>query len=241
MEIKETRTRGFSLIESLIALTLFLFIVLAGIEVFGLSRGTLFKLEKVQMAEESVAAAVDRIRADIRSAGRGLAGPAGFEIVRSVEDAAGTLIVRYAEKSTTLTADAAVGQIVLAAADGRDFVSGRTICISDSSKGESAILSSTTANTLTLTSPLARSFSREETSIALIQKISLYLDLERSVLRRKVDGGTGQPLLEDALSFSYMIGATAPVVTVAVRTRLDGDVIHETSIHARNAVLASRR
>ncbi len=88
------RTAGFSLIESLTALTLFLFIILAGIEIFGSARRTLALLEEAQSDEESVAAALDRIRSDVRRAGCGLSGPDGREAVALLAPPRGVLLPR---------------------------------------------------------------------------------------------------------------------------------------------------
>jgi type II secretory pathway pseudopilin PulG len=232
---------GFSLMESLIALTLFLFLFLAGIEIFGSVRKTLAKLEEAQMIEENISAAIDRIRADVRNAGRGLAGPPGAEIAKSLEAAGKTLVIRSGEISTRLAADAAAGQSFLPVADGRDFPAGRVICIMDESKGETAMIAETGTSGLSLASPLASAYARAGTSVVLVREISLYMDAARRVLRRKADAGTGQPLLENARSFAFSIGPPFPVVVIAVSSQMGKGEIHEISVHARNAALAVHR
>jgi type II secretory pathway pseudopilin PulG len=235
------RTAGFSLLESLIALTLFLVIILAGIEIFASARKTLQKLEEAQTSEESIAAALERIRADVRSAGRGLAGPDGIETVAGLEAAGDTLVIRSAEITTPLTADAAAGQTVLAVADGREFAAGRTAAVCDGTKSETVVIAAAEENGLSLVSPLAGSYARSAAEVILVQKISLYMDAGRAVLRRKVDAGTGQPLLEEALSFAFSIGTPSPIVTIAIRSRIGNGETHGTTVHAGNAALALRR
>jgi type II secretory pathway pseudopilin PulG len=232
---------GFSLMESLIALTLFLFLFLAGIEIFGSARKTLAKLEEAQMIEENISAAIDRIRADVRNAGRGLAGPPGAEFVKSLEAVGNTLIIRSGEISTRLAADAAAGQSFLPVADGRDFPAGRVIYIMDESKGETAMIAETGTGGLSLATPLASAYGRAGTSVVLVREISLYMDAARRVLRRKADAGTGQPLLEEARSFAFSIGPPFPVVVIAVSSQMGKGEIHEISVHARNAALAVHR
>jgi prepilin-type N-terminal cleavage/methylation domain-containing protein len=231
---------GFSLMESLIALTLFLVLFLAGIDVFSSARKTLAKLGEAQMTEENISAAIDRIRADVRNAGRGLAGPPGDEIAKSLEAVGDSLIIRSGEISAVLMADAAAGQNSLQVADGRSFPAGRTICIMDESKGEAAVIAEAGPNSLNLASPLGRAYGRVGTSIVLVREISIYMDAPRRVLRRKADSGTGQPLLEDARSFTFRIGPPYPVVDIAVSSWLGKGEIHGTSVHARNAALAVR-
>ena len=68
---KQARKRGFSLIESLLALVLSLVIILAGIELFGAVRHVFFKLERYQSDRESVSAALEKIKADLQRAGQG--------------------------------------------------------------------------------------------------------------------------------------------------------------------------
>jgi hypothetical protein len=227
--------------ESLIALTLFLFIILAGIEVFSSVRKTLSKLGEAQMAEESISAAIDRIRADVRNAGRGLAGPPGVEIVKSLESVGDTLIIRSGESSTRLTADTAAGQSFLPIADGKEFPADRVICVMDESQGETALIAEAGTSGLGLASPLKGAYGRAGTSVVLVREISLYIDAARRVLRRKADAGSGQPLLEEARSFTFSIGPPFPVVAIAVSSRLGKGEIHETSVHARNAALAVHR
>lgn len=241
MDQTARRISGFSLFESLIALTLFLFIVLAGIEIFGSAGKTLHKLEEAQTIEENIAAALERIRADVRSAGRGLAGPAGIETVKCLEAVGEILVIRSGERATPLTADAAAGQTVLAVADGREFAAGRTVCVMDGSKAEAALIAAAGENSLILASPLTGSYARAAAEVILVQKISIYMDAGRSVLRRKVDAGTGQPLLEEARSFAFSVGSPSPIVTIAVRSRLGNEEAHATTVHARNAALAGRR
>ena len=65
--------------------------------------------------------------------------------------------------------------------------------------------------------------------------------LTMGFLRRKVDAGTGQPLLEDAGSFTFSIGPPFPVVAVAVGSLLGKGEIHAISVHAPNAALAALR
>lgn len=227
--------------ESLIALTLFLFIFLAGIEVFSSARKTLSELGESQMTEENISAAIDRIRADVRDAGRGLAGPPGFEIVKSLEAVGQTLMIRSGDGSTRLTADTLAGQSFLPVADGRDFPSGRRICVMDDTKGETALIAEPGTSLLSLASPLAGAYGRAGTSVVLVREISLYIDAARWVLRRKVDAGTGQPLLEDARSFAFSIGPPFHVVAIAVSSQMGKGEIHEISVHARNAALAAHR
>jgi hypothetical protein len=241
MGTKRIPAAGFSLIESLIALTLALFIVLAGLEIFGSARQVLFELETVQSAREGVAAAIERIRSDVRGAGRGLAGPPGAEIVKALESTEGSLVMRCGETSTSLASDAAAGQRSLAVVDGRSFPAGRTICLLDAVKGETAVIASGGMETLTLSAPIAGAYGRSGSTVVLVQKIAFYLDAAQSVLRRRVDAGAGQPLLEDVLSFSYRIESPSPVVVLAVGSKLAAEVIHEASIHAKNAALCVRR
>ena len=62
-------TKGFSLIESLISLSLFLIIVLTCFELFGITRDTFLKLKNNEEAREAVLAALDKIRTDILAGG----------------------------------------------------------------------------------------------------------------------------------------------------------------------------
>ena len=68
--------KGFSLIECLISLSLFLIIVLACLEFFGKTRNIFFKLKENKEAREGVLAALGKIRTDLNQGGAGLIDPA---------------------------------------------------------------------------------------------------------------------------------------------------------------------
>jgi prepilin-type N-terminal cleavage/methylation domain-containing protein len=92
------RFRGFSLIESLVALVLSLAVILSGIELFGAVRHVFFKLENLQSDRENVSAALERIRLDLQRAGRGLPNESAPG-TNGIEVSGGGLTLRWLEDS----------------------------------------------------------------------------------------------------------------------------------------------
>ena len=83
------KRQGFSLIESLLALTLFSMIVLSTLEFFGMTKKTFFKLRDTQLAQESAWAALDKIRTDLLQAGQGLIEPLRSESSKALNSPMG--------------------------------------------------------------------------------------------------------------------------------------------------------
>jgi type II secretory pathway pseudopilin PulG len=66
---------GFSLIESLLSLSLFLIIFLSSLEFFGFTRDIFLKLKTKQEVKEAALATLDKMRFDLLKAGLGLQQP----------------------------------------------------------------------------------------------------------------------------------------------------------------------
>ena len=97
-EEREKTHKGFSLIESLISLSLFLIIVLISLELFGRTRDIFLKLKNNEDAREAALAALDKMSTDLLGGGSGLIDPIRLGILEGVSQNSGTLIILSKEK-----------------------------------------------------------------------------------------------------------------------------------------------
>ncbi len=239
-----TRTRilkGFSLIESLLSLSLFLIIVLSSLEFFGFTRDLFFKLKTKQEAKEAAIAALDRMRFDLFEAGLGLQIPISLGVLEGITASEDTLIVVSKEKNFAPLDDLFEGQTRIPLQSTSKLKKGRKVCIFDSSKGEVKSISSVDKICAVLSSPMNSSFLREETYVFLLREISLFLDKNKKILRRKVNTSSAQPLLEDVSLFDFHHEKGSNLVRLRLSLTTNKEKEYETSIFPKNTALAFSR
>lgn len=232
------KRQGFSLVESLLSLTFFLAIFVAGLEFFGMTRSLFFKLKEAQEAQEDALAALDKMRTDARQAGQGLSIPIGLGIISGVEQNGTTLTLASLEKSCPLLEDLSPGLTTIRFQDEEGLAAGKEICIFDNIKGEVAVITSADKNTLTLAAPLANGYLKTESVCLLVEKVSLFLDAEKSVLRRKAGASSPQPLLEGVLSFDFSYDGEKNLLRLGIRLQSDKEKDYEISVFPKNLALA---
>jgi len=232
---------GFSLIESLISLSLFLIIVLTCFEFFGQTRNLFFKLKEKEEAREAVLVALDKMRTDLHHGGAGLFDPVQLGILEGISEDSGTLIIRSKEKELPLCNDLVEGQTRIQLESTSQLKKGRDICIFDSLNGEVLSISSVEKESIVLSSPLNFSFIKEKASIILVKKISFYLDEKKPTLRRKVNSSPAQPLLEETAFFGFDMDKAANLVKLRLQLKTDKEKFYEISVFPKNAALSLTR
>ncbi len=240
MNAQTIQRQGFSLIESLLAMSLFLLILLASVEFLAVARTAFLKLQSAQTNQESVMAALDKMKTDAFQSGQGLLEPIGLGLVQGIDWTGGTLALMSLAKTCPLLADAQAGQTTIHLENGEDFGPGKAACIFDSDKGELLGVASTDEYSLTLTSPLAFNYIKGESTVILIQKVFYFLDAENSTLRRKVNAGAAQPLLEGVRSFVAGYGPDSHLLDIGVGLQSEPDKTHRLVAFLKNMALAER-
>ncbi len=231
--------RGFTLIECLIGLALTFLVILACLE-FSLSAERHYAgLKEKEEAALGALAALDKMKVDILRAGQGLARASALGLVEPIAEDSGGLVVTRAEKALALAADAGPGDVSLSLASVTDLRAGREICLTDGEKGEVAVISAVTAGTAVLASPLAAAYSKDATAVVLLDRVTLALDAGQGVLRRKVNLGTAQPLLENVAAADFSLDRTANLARVRFGLRSNPDAIHEICLFPKNPALAA--
>ncbi len=230
--------KGFSLIESLISLSLFLIIVLTCFEVFGRTRNLFFKLKEKEEEREAVLAALDKMRTDLHLGGAGLFDPIQLGILEGISEDSGSLIILSKEKELSLCNDLVEGQTRIQLESTSELKKGRDICIFDSLNGEVLSISSVDEESIVLSSSLNFSYIKEKASIILVKKISLYLDEKNPTLRRKVNSSPAQPLLEETAFFDFDMDKAANLVKLRLQLETNKEKFYGISVFPKNAALA---
>jgi type II secretory pathway pseudopilin PulG len=237
-EKHEYPEKGFSLIESLLSLTLFLMIVLFCLEIFGWTRTLFLKAKSKEEAKETALAALDKMRTDLTAGGSGLIHPIQLE---GISDAEGTLTILSKEQDLAPTDDLVTGQTRIELERTSSLKKGREICIFDSLKGEIKSISSVETESVILSSALESSYAQDKTSLFLLQKVSLFLDEKTGVLRRKVNSSPAQPLAEDTAFFSFDYDRASSLVRLRLALESNKEKFYETVLFAKNVALAAAR
>jgi len=239
--MQKNSEKGFSLMESLLTMTLFLIVVLASLEFFGFTRSIFLKLKTKEEAREAALSALDKMRVDLLAGGSGLLEPIELGLLEGIAHNEGTLVILSKEKDLSPLNDLFEGQTRIRLQSTLDVKKGREICIFDSHKGEVKSISRVDKKSIVLSSPLNFSFQKEKTHVLLLKKISLYLDKDKQILRRRTNSSPAQPLLEDAILFAFSYEKASNLVRLHLSLISNKEKMHEISVFPKNEALAFRR
>jgi type II secretory pathway pseudopilin PulG len=231
--------RGFSLLEGLISMFLFLLIVLFSLECFLSVREHFAELKESETANTAVYAALDRMRRDLRDAGLGLTEAMALQVLEGVYETHGMLVVLSKAEDIAIGEALASGQQRIPTPDAKSIKRGQQIGIFNRYGGEVHSVSSTDQNSIVIESPLVSNYLQENTSVILLRKISLFLDEAKGVIRRKVNASPAQPLLESVASFEFNYVRDANLVRLGLILKLNEEKIYETTVFPKNTAMAS--
>jgi prepilin-type N-terminal cleavage/methylation domain-containing protein len=234
------RTRGFTLIECLIGLSLSLFVVCACLEFFGAAQKSYFKLKEKEEATQSALAALDKMGADILRAGEGLVLPVALGLIEPIAESGGGLQIIRAERTYELAAGVGAGDARIPLSSTTDLKPGREICLVDASNGEVLTVSAVESKAVVISTPAGRAHAPGNTSVILLEKILLNLDARQGILRRKVNLSPAQPLLENAGEAGFFVDRAANLVRVRLSLNSQGDAAYELQLFPKNPALAGK-
>lgn len=230
--------RGFTLIECLIGLALAFFVILACLEFSVSAERRYASLKEKEETALGALAALDKMEVDILRAGQGLSRESALGLLEPVAAISGGLIITRAEKTFELTADAGAGDVSLSLTSVTDLRAGREICLADGEKGEVAAIASVATGAAVLASPLGAAYSKAVTTVSLLDKVTLTLDAGQGVLRRKVNLGTAQPLVENVAAADFSLDTAANLAKVRFSLRSNLDATYEICLFPKNPALA---
>ena len=237
------KPKGMTLIESLISLSLFLLILMAAFEFFGLTRAMFVKLRDASEEAQAAAAAQDKIRIDLMRAGLGLVPPIRLGLIEAVTADSDGLTIRRAERTKALEEDLAEGQTSLKAGFIDGAKKGIELCFYDALKGEIREIAGIEGTIPILSSPLAYSYSKESAWVIAVEKIDVFLDQEDRIVRRRVDSGSAQPLVENVKAFACSFDKARNLASVSfvLASRSGKEKTHELWMYPKNAGLSAER
>lgn len=231
------KKRGFSLVECLLGMALSLFVMTAGLQFFGLAQKVFFRLKEREEAGQGALAALDKMRIDLLHAGRGLPAETALGIVVAALATDEELRTTSLEKPLMLTGTASAGETRLRLAATADIAAGQEICLSDGSAGEVRTVAAVEHGAVILTEPLERGYFPDTAAVSLLESVAYFLDGPARILRRRVNAGSAQPLLENIAAATWICDTEARLVRVRLELSVEGAPPHEATVFLKNPAL----
>ena len=230
---------GFSLIESLICLVLFLILTLMCLEIYDLARSRFHILKLSQENDTAAHAALEKIKNDLREGGRGLNTALSLGLLEGIRNAAGAVTAVSKEKDLVLTVDLHPGQSRIDLQSTSGVKKGRSICLIDADSGEVRKITSVIAKTVSISAPVSRAYSKDFARVLLLREVSFYYDPVKQVVRRRVNTSSSQPLLENAASFLFSYDSSSNLINIQLTLNDRRKKKYETTIFPKNIALAA--
>ena len=228
---------GFSLIESLLSLSLFLIILVTSLEFFVSTRNHFFDLKYEQEINLAAYATLDKIRLDLCECGRGLVAPQSDGLLEAIGVSDNILTIQSKDKAIPLENNLVAGQTFIPLTSTTGIKKGQKLCFTHQEKGEVKTITSVDKRGLTLSSSLNFSYIKDEATVILIRTISFYLEAERGILRRKVNASPPPPLLEDVVAFDVAYDAAANLISLGLILKTKEENTYEASVFSKNLAL----
>ena len=229
---------GFTLIECLLGLALSLFVISAGLEFFVRAEKAFLRLKEREEAGQSALAALDRMRIDLLHAGRGLSPEIGLGLVEAAEATPDDLRTAALEKELALAADVRAGDTRLSLLSTEDITAGQRLALRQDEAGEVRTIVRADAGGVVVDAPVERDYLRGAASLALIERVTYFLDGSARILRRRVNTSPAQPLLEGAARAVWSLEAEAHLVRIRLELDIEGAHPHEATVFLKNPALA---
>ncbi len=239
MEKKVTKnsTAGFSLIESLLSLSLFLFILISSFEFFISTRNHFFDLKDDQEVNQAAYATLDKIRLDLCESGRGLIASQSNGLLEAIKVNGDTLIIQSKDKDIPLSSDLIAGQTFIPLSSTAGIKKSQKLCIIDLEKGEVKTITAVNKQGIALSASLNSSYAMEDATVILLRTVSFYLDTDRGILRRKVNASPAQPLLEEVYAFDFIYETTSNIVSLSLILTAKKEKEYEIAVFPKNMAL----
>jgi hypothetical protein len=211
---------------------------LAGIEVFAAGRGVFFRHDALQEREERAATGLDRVRLDVREAGLGLVEPAMLGLVVGLAAQSERVLLSSVEKEAPLNDDAAAGTSFLPLSTASGFAVGRTVCLHVPGRGEIGAVAAVREDGILLAAPLRDGYPAVATSLLLVRTVEIFWDRDARILRRRVNGGSAQPLVEGVSGFFCRLDSASQVLGLELYLDGNEETAYAAAILPKNVLLS---
>ncbi len=229
---------GFTLLETLVSLTIFSFVVLAALSSFTNARSHFLKIKDEHEISQAAFCALDKIKTDLFQSGTGLFIPSRLKVLECIHCSNGVLSIIISDKSYSSDSSLFSGQTRIFLKDAGSLKEKRKLCIFDSQKGEIKEISSVGPDFCIISSPLQNSYEKAEVSIVLLRELKFYLDQRTDILRRKVNSSPAQPLLEETSEFSCSYDGMTNLVSITISQKNKKETKYEAFLYPKNTALS---
>ncbi|MCP5049117.1 MAG: hypothetical protein GY940_18250 [bacterium] len=196
--------KGFGLLEVLITLGISIGILVVVFSTVSQSTESARKVMTHQQRMEGIFHTIDMLRSDLTNCGMRLREAAKFLNFPLFENSDYSFKVIYGIGNENLTENVMNGENIITINRNDFFYKGRKIILFDPEEGryEIAVIKGRRGDQLTLSDPLLYDYPKNAAAIALKEvEYKLYSQQEVNSLKRKVNKGYFQPLLEDVTDF----------------------------------------
>ncbi|MBN2205770.1 MAG: hypothetical protein JW742_00055 [Candidatus Aminicenantes bacterium] len=242
--MRSKRSKGTTLIEAVLSAALLLLVCLCGLEAFGAARRAFVGLKSSQEEDLAAAVALESLRRDAARAGEGLSLLVELGLCEAVEAAPAGVVIRRAGDVALLAGDVVAGQtrieIAEAGSAGAGFEPGRQVCLTAEDRAEIGTVAAAGPGWIVLGQGAEHSYGVADGRVFAVESVTNWLDRPARVLRRRVNGGSGQPLLENAAAFEAVWEPGGPIVRFTVRLDSKKEKTYEACVVPKNLVLAPR-
>lgn len=232
--------KGFTLVELLIGMTLFLVILIAGVEFFGHARELFFKLKEAEEDAQAIYSALDRIRLDLVRGGRDISEAIGQGLLSAVDAGPKQLTILSSEGARALRLDLSPGSDRAEMETAAGIKKGDSVCFLEGSRGEVHGVIAVEGDTLVLDIPAEASYSEGACRVLPIEKVSYYLDSSNGVVRRQVNSSPAQPLIEHVGDFRFYYDLPSNLASVVLGLARHKERNYGIFVFPKNAVLFPR-
>jgi len=232
------KTRGFSVLETLISLTIFSFIVLGSLQCFLSARSYFLEMKHKHETNQAALSALDKIKTDVSQSGKGLLTLSQLKVLKSIACENNILCIQLNDLEFTSPSSLIQGQTKIFFNDPRQLKKKRKLAFFDSQKGEVKEISSVESQSCILSSPLSHSYEKNQVHIVLLRELRFYLDRKKDILRRKVNSSPAQPLLEKTSDFLCSYDEMTNLVQIKIILKNKKEIEYEANIFPKNTALS---
>jgi len=230
--------RGFSVLETLISLTIFFFIVLGTLECFLNARSHFLEMKHKHETNQAALSALDKIKTDVSRSGKGLLTLSQLEVLKSITCENNILCIKTNDLEFTSPSSLIQGQTRIFFNDPRQLKKKQKLAFFDSQKGEVKEISSVGSQSCILSTSLSHSYEKDQAHIVLLREIRFYLDKKKDILRRKVNSSPAQPLLEKTSDFLCSYDEMTNLVQIRIIIKNKKEIEHDANIFPKNTALS---
>lgn len=235
------RPSGFSLLESLISMSVFCLVLLSSLETFRGTRLHFVMLQKSEESNMSAYSALDKMKKDISMAGSKLAVPLSQGWLNGMELADERLTIRRSTQVLCVGENLRAGQTWIPLDHVESYKKGQEVCIFDRGGGELKTITRVDDGGIAVMPPLNQDYQEKENFLGLIKKTAFYLDQKTNTLRRKVNASPAQPLCESVRLCHFTYDTPKNLITIELGLQADEEKTYAVKIYPKNMAAAGKQ